>query len=67
MNVHSIQSEDLPGESKAMGAHFDEVEDFTGIPAPLAEIGHNPGNEVSVSRHADFALVNGAWELQSIE
>ncbi len=67
LNVQNIQSESLPDGSKGMGAHFDEVEDFTGIPAPLSDIGHNPGNQVSVARHADFALVNGAWKLQSIE
>ncbi len=67
VNVRNIQNEDLPGESKAMGAHFDEVEDFSGIPAPLAQIGHNPGNQVSVSRHADFTLTDGVWKLQSIE
>jgi hypothetical protein len=66
-NVRNLQSETLPGASTAMGADYDEVEDFTGIPAPLAEIGHDPGNQVSTTRHADFALVNGAWKLQSIE
>ncbi len=66
-NVRNIHSEDLPGASQAMGADYDEVEDFTGIPAPLAQIGHNPGNQISTARHADFALVNGAWKLQSVE
>ena len=31
-------------------------------------IAHNPGNQLSVTRQADFALANGgAWKLQSIE
>lgn len=67
INVRNIQSEMLPGASKAMGCDYDEVVDFSGIPAPLTAIGHNPGNEISVQRHADFALVNGAWVLKSTE
>jgi len=66
MNVRNIASEELPGVSKAMGADYDEVENFEGIPAPLAQIGHNPGNQVSTTRHADFALVDGAWKLHGI-
>lgn len=67
INVRNIQSEVLPGASKAMGADFDEVVDFAAVPAPLAAIGHNPGNQVSVQRHADFALENGAWVLKATE
>lgn len=67
LNVRNIQKEVLPGASNGMGADYDEVEDFTGIPAPLAQIGHNPGNQISTMHHADFALVDGAWKLQSTE
>jgi hypothetical protein len=67
MNIRNIQSEVLPGASTAMGCDYDEVVDFTGIPAPLSALGHDPGNVISVSRHADFALVNGAWVLKSTE
>jgi hypothetical protein len=67
LNIHNIQSEIYPGASKAMGCDYDEVVDFTGVPAPLAAIGHNPGNVISIQRHADFALVNGAWVLKSTE
>jgi hypothetical protein len=28
---------------------------------------HNPGNKLSATRTATFALTNGAWTLQSIE
>jgi hypothetical protein len=66
-NIRNIQSEVFPGASTAMGCDYDEVVDFTGIPAPLAAIGHNPGNQITVTRHADFTLVNGAWVLQSTE
>jgi hypothetical protein len=67
INVRNVQSEVLPGASNAMGADYDEVVDFTGVPAPLAAIGHNPGNQISIQRHADFALENGAWVLKSTE
>lgn len=36
-------------------------------PAPLVDIIHNPGNELSAHRQATFVLDNGAWKLQSIE
>ena len=67
LNVHNIQSEELPGASKAMGADYDEGVDFTGVPAPLVAIANDPGNVLSTPRHADFTLVNGAWKLQSIQ
>lgn len=67
INVRNIQSEVLPGVSQAMGADYDEAVDFTGVPQPLVDIAHNPPNELSTLRHADFALVNGAWKLQSTE
>jgi hypothetical protein len=66
-NVRNVQSEIYPGSSKAMGCDYDEVVDFTGVPAPLAAIGHNPGNQISIQRHADFVLENGAWVLKSTE
>lgn len=67
MNLRNIQSEMLPGVAKAMGADYDEVVDFAGVPGPLSAIGHNPGNQISVQRHADFALENGAWVLKTTE
>jgi hypothetical protein len=67
LNIRNIQSEVLPGASTAMGCDYDEVVDFTGIPAPLSALGHDPGNQISTQRHADFALVNGAWVLKSTE
>lgn len=67
LNVRNIQSESLPGSPKSMGCDYDEVVDFTGVPAPLAAIGHNPGNQISIQRHADFVLANGAWVLKTTE
>ncbi len=67
LNVRNVQDEVLPGFSKAKGADYDEGVDLTGVPAPLVQIASNPGNQLSTQRHADFALVNGAWKLQSFE
>lgn len=67
LNVRNIQSDVVPGASTGMGCDFDQVVNFTGVPAPLAAIGHNPGNQISTQRHADFALENGAWVLKTIQ
>jgi hypothetical protein len=44
MNVRNIQSEVLPGASKGMGADFDEVEDFTGVPMRTLRWSTEPGS-----------------------
>ena len=46
---------------------FTEGVDLTGTPAPLVGIAHNPGNQLSTTRQADFVLDGGAWKLQSVE
>ncbi|MGB8032170.1 MAG: hypothetical protein WCF30_21175 [Terracidiphilus sp.] len=48
-------------------ASFTEEVNLDGIPQPLADIAHNPGNKLSALRQATFVLTNGAWTLQSIE
>lgn len=45
---------------------FTEAENLDGVPGPLQDIAHNPGNKLSNTRTATFALDNGAWKLQSI-
>jgi hypothetical protein len=45
---------------------FTEGVDLTGVPDPLVGIAHNPGNQLSSTRTADFVLDGGAWKLQSI-
>jgi hypothetical protein len=45
---------------------FNEAVDLSGVPAPLQDIAHDPGNKLSTHRTATFALENGAWTLQSI-
>lgn len=66
-DLKDVQDEELPGASAAKGVDFSEAVNLTGVPAPLVDIAHNPGNQLAVARHADFALVNGAWTLHSID
>ena len=46
---------------------YNEGVDLTGVPDPLVAIAHNPGNQLTTSRTANFVLTNGAWTLQSIQ
>ena len=66
-NIQEIQDEVLPGVTTAKGAQFTEAVDLTGVPGPLQDIAHNPGNQLTTKRQADFELANGAWKLHSIE
>jgi hypothetical protein len=66
-DVNNIQDETLPGASTAKSAKFIESVNLDGVPAPLQQIAHNPGNKLSTKRQADFVLDGGAWKLQSIE
>jgi len=59
------------GEIQSVGdtrtASFTEDINLDGVPQPLQDIAHNPGNKLSSLRQATFVLTNGAWALQSIE
>jgi hypothetical protein len=59
------------GEIQTVGdtriASFTEDVNLDGLPQPLANMAHNPGNKLSSLRQATFVLTNGAWTLQSIE
>jgi hypothetical protein len=59
------------GEIQSVGdtrtASFTEDINLDGVPQPLQDMAHNPGNKLSSSRQATFVLTNGAWTLQSIE
>jgi hypothetical protein len=48
-------------------ASFTEDLNLDGLPQPLQDMAHNPGNKLSALRQATFVLNNGAWTLQSIE
>jgi hypothetical protein len=66
-DIKEIQDETLAGVDIAKGASFTEAVDFTGVPEPLQDIAHNPGNKLSSTRQADFSLEGGVWKLHSIE
>lgn len=59
--------QDIQNIASTKVATFIEDVNLSGLPAPLQNIAHNPGNQLSTSRQATFALDNGAWKLQSIE
>jgi hypothetical protein len=66
-DIRSLQDEVLPGVDTAKGAQFTESVNLDGVPGPLQDIAHNPGNRLATKRQADFSLEGGAWKLHSIE
>ena len=62
-SVNPVQNQAGGGKS----VQFSEVENLTGVPAPLQDLAHEPGNQLSTQREADFSLANGVWKLQSVE
>lgn len=61
-DIKDIQDETGGGK----GADFTESIIWDGVPGPLQDIAHNPGNKLSAKRHAEFVLDGGAWKLQGI-
>lgn len=66
-DVLDPQDEVVPGVDTAKSATFTESLNFEGVPQPLQDIAHNPGNKPSSKRTANFSLDGGAWKLHSIE
>ena len=67
-DVGALQDEVLPGAAAAAKeAMYTESVSLDGVPGPLTEIAHNPGNKLSTKHQADFAFEAGAWKLHSIE
>jgi hypothetical protein len=67
LKAKDVQSpEDEVGVATGKTAAFTQTVNFTGVPQPLQDIAHNPGNTISSRRHADFAFENGAWKVHSI-
>jgi hypothetical protein len=62
-----LQDEMLPGADTAKAGKYTEVVNLTGVPQVLQDIAHTPGNKLSTKKQADFALVNGSWQLKQIE
>jgi hypothetical protein len=56
--------QDEVGGTKSAG--YSEAVNLDGLPAPLQEMAHDPGNRLSTKRTATFVLDGGAWKLQSI-
>ena len=48
-------------------AVYSEAVNLDGVPDPLQDIAHNPGNKLSGKKTATFALDGGAWKLSSIQ
>lgn len=65
-DMSDLQDATVVGVDTAKSADFNEAQDLTGVPDAVAQIAHNPGNMLSIKRHAEFALVNGAWTLHDI-
>ncbi len=65
-DVADPQDDVVANVDTAKSASFTEVYDWTGIPESVQTIAHNAINRLSTKRHADFALVNGAWTVHSI-
>ena len=55
--------QDEVGGTKSAG--YSEAVNLDGLPAPLQEMAHDPGNRLSTKRTATFVLDGGAWKLQS--
>ena len=66
-DVKEPQDEIFPGVATAKGADYSEAVNLDGVPGPLQDIAHNPGNQLSIKRKAHFSLEGGAWVLHSIE
>jgi hypothetical protein len=66
-DVSSIQDEVVPAVDTAKGAAYIEGVSLDGVPQPLQDIAHNPGNRLSRKRHADFSLEGGSWKLHGIQ
>lgn len=58
--------QDTQDDGGGKGAWFTEAVNLDGVPGPLQDIAHNPGNTLSHKRQAEFALDGGAWKLRSI-
>ena len=65
--VGTPEKEVIPGASDALSVSYVESVDLTGVPQALQDIAHNPGNQLSDKKQADFVLENGAWTLHSTE
>ena len=68
--ANHLKAKDLKDLQDEVGGNksveYTESVVLDGVPAPLQEIAHNPGNKLSSKHQAFFALDGSAWKLQSI-
>jgi hypothetical protein len=65
LKAHDVKDpEDEVGGTKA--CVFNEAVSLDGVPGPLQDIAHNPGNKLATRRTATFTLDGGAWKLSSV-
>lgn len=65
-DIQDPQDETLPGVNNAKSVDFTEAVDFTGVPQPLQDIAHNPGNHLSSHRHADLSYDGMNWTVHGV-
>jgi hypothetical protein len=65
-HLKALDIKDIQDVGKTKTVTFTEGVDLTGVPDALVGIAHNPGNQLSTTRQADFVLDGGAWKLDSI-
>ena len=66
-DLKDVQDTTIPGVSTAKEVEFSELVNLDGVPAPLADLAHDPGNKLSTKRQAEFTLDGGVWKLHSIQ
>ena len=65
-DVQDPQDESLANTTAAKSVIFTESVNLTGVPKPLQDIAHNPGNKLSSKKQANLAYENGAWTVHGI-
>lgn len=65
-DIQDPQDETLPGVQTSKSVSYTESMSLDGIPKPLQDIAHNPGNKLSSKRQADITYDGGAWKLHGI-
>jgi hypothetical protein len=65
-DVQDPQDEVLPGVSAARSVTYTEDVNLDGVPQPLQNMAHNPGNKLSSKRQADMAYDGMTWKVHGI-
>jgi len=65
-DIQEPQDETLAGVTTAKSVSFTEAVDFKGVPQPLQDIAHNPGNHLSSHRQADLSYDGMNWTVHGI-